>query len=209
MHTHTSTHTRGKVTWHHMTSHITLHTTTTSLYSHWLQDFPLGVVGSADRSIICTNLDPQPQMARKVEMQLKYQYHSLTIFKPSSAFLTLTLTLTQQGTRIMHPRPWQLRGKRFYCRISSLSIHFHPHYIHITGWSKGPGEWVYPRVKTLKRMMYVYNQGSLHNKQGSNRIEALCVTWKLVFLRYYCAGHSRQWDSRLVDWPQQGWGWFD
>ena len=44
-------------------------------------DFPLGVVGTADRSIICMNLDPQPQMARKDETQLKYQYRCLTIFR--------------------------------------------------------------------------------------------------------------------------------
>ena len=39
------------------------------------------MVGTADRSIICMNLDPQPQMARKDETQLKYQYHCLTIFR--------------------------------------------------------------------------------------------------------------------------------
>ncbi len=39
------------------------------------------MVGTADRSIIFINLDPQPQMARKDEMQLKYHYRWLTIFR--------------------------------------------------------------------------------------------------------------------------------
>jgi mRNA export factor len=44
-------------------------------------DFPLCVVGCADRSIICLNLDPQPQMAKRDETQLKYQYRCVAIFK--------------------------------------------------------------------------------------------------------------------------------
>ena len=44
-------------------------------------DIPLGVVETANCSIICMNLDPQSQMARKDEMQLKYQYRCLTIVR--------------------------------------------------------------------------------------------------------------------------------
>ena len=39
------------------------------------------MVGTADRSIICMNLDPQPQMVKKDETQLKYQYRCVTIFR--------------------------------------------------------------------------------------------------------------------------------
>ena len=44
-------------------------------------DYPLAVVGCADRSALCLNLEGQPQLAKKDEPQLKYQYRCLSIFK--------------------------------------------------------------------------------------------------------------------------------